>query len=322
MLKRLPGTRFRLLAGGLVALTVVAGVLVGGVLVGGGGRAIADGVGDCPKEILWCTVTGSDPGGPSDGGNPGNPGGGDGGSTGCSYKGNAVACYVPSLGYYNNSNSCYYRREDPQPPASDPIWAGRTAADGAFYMVTCYDGPAPWGSGMIDPAQQFVAPGDAGPSPLQLAQEALAEILLSPPDIQMAPSTDGVGGLVGLPVWMWITDGPHTWGPLTNSKSYGALTVNISAVGDSIDWNMGDGHTVTCDNPGAKYTAAAGAQASPKCGYRYTTPSYDKANSKYAITATTTWHVNWEGGGQNGVIVVTRTARSSVRINEAQVVVK
>jgi hypothetical protein len=324
VLKRHPAARKRLLGSAFVAIVMAAGVLVVGALAGHGTRAAADGSGSCPKEILWCTVSGGNPGNPGGVGDPVDPGDG-GGDNGCSYHGSAVACYKPGLGYYNSSDSCYYRREDPQPPAGDERWNGKTPADGAFYFITCYDGPAPWGSGAVDPVERFVPNGAGGPTPLELAEQALAEILLSPPNIQMAPSTTGVGGLVGLPVWMWDKinpASPNTWGPLTNSKSFGGLTVNIRAEGVSIVWNMGDGHRVTCDNPGTVYAATDGAKASPDCGYRYTKPSYSKRNGKYAITATATWHVNWAGGGQNGVIVVTRVARATVRINEAQVVVK
>ncbi len=324
MLRRRANARKQLLASGLVAVVLATGVLIAGALAGHGARAVAGGSGNCPKEILWCTVSGGNPGDPGD---PGDPGGGDsgGGGTGCVYKGSAVACYIPGLGDYDNADNCYYREEDPQPPAGDPRWGTNTPADGSFYMVTCYDGPPPWGSGNIDPVERFVKAGQAGPSPLQLAEEALAEILLSPPDIGLAPSATGVGGLVGLPVWMWDNVDPakrNTWGPLTNSKSYGALTVNITAEGNKIAWNMGDGHTVTCPNPGTKYSASAGGRASPTCGYRYETPSYGAKNGKFTVTATATWDVNWAGGGQSGVIVVTRVSRTTVRINEAQVVVK
>jgi hypothetical protein len=36
------------------------------------------------------------------------------------------------------------------------------------------------------------------------------------------------------------------------------------------------------------------------------------------VTAVTIWQVTWSGGGQDGVLTVTRTSRTRVRIGEMQ----
>jgi hypothetical protein len=299
-------------------ILATAVLLAGLAVVFGPGSAEAGGGGSCPPEIPWCTVTGT---GGGTGGGGGGTGGGS-GSTGCSYMGHDVACYEPGLGYYNSSNQCYYLREDPQPAADDPIWGTHTPDQGAFYEVTCFTGPPPWGSGQVEPGEEWINRPAAGPTPVDLANAALAKIRLDGPAIHMAPTPTGVGGLVGLPVWMWTTVNAHTWGPIHSSASSGALTVNITAKAAKIVWKMGDGSTVTCTNPGTAYVAADGSAASKSCGYRYDKPSYAQPKGKYAITATTTWTVTWIGGGDGGIITTTRTSNTTVRINEQQVVVK
>jgi hypothetical protein len=304
----------------LVARLATAAVLVASLVLALDVPASAGGGGSCPREIPWCTVTGT---GAGSGGGHGH-GGGGGATTGCYYKGQIVECYLPGLGYYNSADQCYYNRLDPQPAADDPVWKGHDPTLGAFYEISCFDGPPPWGQASFGSAEEWIATPAAGPTPAQLAAEALAKIRLDGASIHMAPTTSatGVGGLVGLQVWMWTTAGAHTWGPIGASASSGALTVRIEAKASKIVWNMGDGHHVTCTEPGQAYVASDGGGASSNCGYTYTKPSFNQASGRYTITATTTWRVTWQGGGDGGVIVTHRTSQASVRINEQQVVVK
>ena len=272
----------------------------------------AAGGGSCPPEILWCTGTGSD----TDLGG-GNSGAGN--SRDCTYRGVGVACYLPNLGYYRNG--CYYQRRDPQPSPDSPIWRDHTPGTGAFYDVYCALGPAPWGSGtVVFTAGLWIPAG--GLTPEELARQALARIRLDDPAIHMTPQPGGAGGLVGLPVWLWTPSGVHTWGPLSASASSGPITVTIRAAVANIEWQMGDGHHVTCTGPGTAYTAADGGQSSPTCGYRYTRPSTGQPGGLYHIVATTTWQVQWRGGGESGAITTARISSADIRINQAQVIVK
>jgi hypothetical protein len=300
----------------LVAVVVALGSPSSGEVRGGGAS--------CPPEILWCSYGGG--GGGSGGGGGGGGGGSGGGGDGtCAYIVGGVeyrvACYVGGLGFFNATNGCYYLRLDPQPPLSDPIYEGHTPGSGAVYRVTCYTGPPPWrGAESVD--RYWIDAGAPAIDPVDLAFAALAKIRLDPADIHTAPSTTGVGGLVGLPVWMWTPRTAHTWGPLSDQASAGPLTVFITATAARVVWNMGDGHTVTCTTPGTRYAARYGGGNSPDCGYTYTKSSRGESAGNYTITATTTWHVAWHGGGQSGVITVVRVAAVNIQINEAQVVVK
>src|SRR5262249_35603188 len=150
------------------------------------------------------------------------------------------------------------------------------------------------------------------PAPAQVALQALAKVHLLGAQIGIAPDPGGAGA-VGLPVWLWTAVTHYrdaagrdsgTWGTLTASATSGALTVTITATAQRIVWNMGDGASVSCDTPGAPYTAAAGLSDSPTCGYRYRKASTSTAApaGRFTITATTYWRVAWSGGGQAGVL--------------------
>jgi hypothetical protein len=119
---------------------------------------------------------------------------------------------------------------------------------------------------------------------------------------------------------MWTTVTPNTWGPISASASEAGLTVTITAKATQIVWDMGDGHSVTCTSPGTPFTNGDGGRQSPTCGYTYDQPSRDRAGGKYTVTATTSWVVNWAGGGATGEIDQTRTSATTVAIDELQVV--
>ncbi|MBX6749190.1 MAG: hypothetical protein IRY85_05865 [Micromonosporaceae bacterium] len=249
---------------------------------------------------------------------PGHPGGGSGGPGGPSHSGPCYAdsqygrvevpCYDDDWGAYDGNN-CWWR---PAPEHKDP--EGEGEQPGMWYRRYCI---SPHGSYWIF---QWV-PDGAAPrlTPEQLARRALASVRLLPADIQMAPDPSG-SGLVGLPVWMWTTVNPNTWGPISATDSDAGLTVTITARAASIAWDMGDGHTVICDNPGTPYEPRFGNRTSPTCGHVYTTPSRDRPGGVFPVTATTTWRITWSGGGESGVFTVLRQSQTSVSIGELQVV--
>jgi hypothetical protein len=269
----------------------------------------ADG-GCCPASAPNCHVGDHDPGNP---GNPGDPGG-PGGPRQCDWNGQSIPCNDDALGFYVGGG-CYLLRMVPQPVAEPPFGSDPTKT-GAWYVKSCFTGTdrkALW--------QLYVWQYDAQapPDPEQLARAALASIRLDGAAIGIVPrpvGADGVGGsgLVGLPVWMWTDRTPNTWGPITASATDAGLTVTISAQAVQIEWNMGSG-IVTCTTPGTAYDASYGRQSSPDCGYTYRVPG------TYTVTATTTWQVDWAGGGETGVITTTRTNTATIQIRELEVLV-
>jgi hypothetical protein len=252
--------------------------------------------------------------------NPGHPGGnnngGDGGGPSqprkcyakSQYGDVEVPCYHDDWGVYDDNN-CWWRPASDQPPPPED-----GEQPGSWYSVYCM---SPHGSYAV---LRWVPDREAPRlTPEQLARRALALIRLLPADIQIAPDPSG-SGLVGLPVWMWTTVNENTWGPISASDSDGGLTVTITARAVSIAWDMGDGRVVTCDNPGTPYESRFGNRPSPTCGHVYTSSSLDRPGGVYPVTATTTWRVSWEGGGQSGAYTVVRQSATTVRIGELQVV--
>ncbi|MFC4149023.1 hypothetical protein ACFO0M_22445 [Micromonospora mangrovi] len=305
------GTPRRLLvAAGLALLVALAGAPASAARPGDPGA-------DCPPGQNDCSVWDDEPGVPGDpGGGGGNTGGGGNGSGGgaakCQWNGRVIPCYDDVLGWFNTGDGCYYKLAEPQPTAPEgKQWYVQTCNGGDLgaQTVVLRDGPPPG----------FGTP----PDPEELARRALASISLLPPRIAVAPRRSKGAGLVGLPVWMWASRGASYFGPLTASASDRGLTVTITAKVDSIVWDMGDRHQVTCTGPGTPYDAKGdrAGQTSPDCGYD---GGYQRAGT-YRVGATTHWTVHWETGNgtTDGNIPQIRTSNTiPIQIQELQVVAR
>ena len=158
------------------------------------------------------------------------------------------------------------------------------------------------------PGSQFaddfiVVDGQPPPDPATIAGEILASINLRAVDIGLAPKPGPTSAsLIGLPVWMWVDDpSATTWGPESKSKTERGLTVTVTAAVDYVDWTMGDGTTVRCDQ-GTARPESDSVEPSPDCGHIYSTSSADQASGKFSITATSHWTVRWVAGALNGTL--------------------
>ncbi|MBT1184752.1 ATP-binding protein [Streptomyces sp. CJ_13] len=262
---------------------------------------------------------------PTDGGGGGGGNGGGSGEGGGSGKpemdGKTCAtgatrsgqwpCKLDGVGDFDDGTRCYVRLTDPQPPKSDPIWAGHT--DGAIYTFACM-------AMTNTPATSHMEwrgsnPVNTGPTAAELAQQAFARMRLDGAKIGSAPPA-GAKGLIGMPVWLWTEQTPQTWGPQSTTAAAGGLSVTVTAKVASIAWSMGDGTTITCTKPGTPYREGLGKADSPDCGHRYSKIGI------FTITATSTWTVEWVANtGQTGTIPDTiRTSTTTARIGELQVV--
>ena len=277
--------------------------------------AVADPpIGDCPPGSDSCHIIDTDPGGPGGGGDgDGDDGGGDGGGgeRTCTRGGEPIACYDPVFGWFNQDDECYYKLTEPQadPPPGGP-------ADGAWYTPTCLAG--------VQQPRWFDAPpagAEPPPDPETVALQALAEIRLREPDLQIKPDPNGAG-LVGLPVWLWVERGLETWGPISNDRTVRGLRVEITATVTNLTFDLGDGSPpVSCPSGGTPYPRGA-TGPSPDCGHVFTKSSRQQPGQKFTVTATTTWTVNWTAStGETGTLgPQSREATVGVRINELQVV--
>ncbi|MFI6661524.1 ATP/GTP-binding protein [Streptomyces sp. NPDC050523] len=215
---------------------------------------------------------------------------------------------------------CAYTRLDPQPPADNLGWDGHTPDDdGAVYQVNC---PATGRVGLV-----WQANGQNQPAPQidpeTLARQAVDSMKLVGPDIA-SPRPAG-HYVVGMPMWMWVNQGPTTYGPATATATAGGVTVTATARVSAVNWSMGDGGMpVLCQGPGTRYRPSVGLADSPDCGYRYARASAGRPGHRYAVTATSTWSITWQvqgvAGAGNGQWTETRATTQTTAVGEAQAV--
>jgi hypothetical protein len=210
---------------------------------------------------------------------------------------------------------------EPQPPGDSEYRLGHGAGEkGAVFIRTC-ELTRDDGSGtMQNEDLVWIADGEEPPAvdPEAVAAIAASKMKLLGPDI-VSPRAVG-RYTVGVPMWMWVNQTPTSYGPQTTSATAGAVTVTATARVSSITWNMGDGSTVTCNGPGTPYRASEGMAQSPTCGHVYAKTSAGAQSDKFSVTATSTWTVDWQGGGEAGQFSETRQSDVQVAIGELQVV--
>jgi hypothetical protein len=211
---------------------------------------------------------------------------------------------------------CKYTKVDPKPPANHPAWKGNDPKRNDLYLMACTDGRQNNTDGFV------VVPTGQPPvpqvDPQELAQRAVDSMTLLGPDIA-SPRAAGKY-TVGVPMWMWVNQSATTYGPNTASASADGITVTATAEVSKIVWTMGDGASVTCSGPGTPYTSSEGMAQSPTCGHMYSKTSAGAQNGKFPVTATSTWTINWQGGGQAGQLTEVRQTNVQVAVGEVQVV--
>jgi hypothetical protein len=221
---------------------------------------------------------------------------------------------VPCTITNGDGNQCYFGGNIGATPGG--------SGSGSVYMCP----PPP------DGAEADAPPGSAGQpatptvDPVILAWRATASMGLRAVDMQIAPAPVSENrdamGLVGLPVWMWADQTAATWGPQTASASDGPVNVTVTARVDRVQWDMGDGTVITCDQPGTPFDPARHTvdDESPDCGHTYLQTSSRQPDGLYTVTATSHWIAQWtDDTGQSGTIPFELTTSEQIRIGELQV---
>jgi hypothetical protein len=268
---------------------------------------------ECPPTIISCEIEAETPGTPGNSG-PKAPTQPVSDGQCRTATGNVVPCWNDEWGWFNASDSCYYKFREPQPPGTDPVWEGNFPA-GAVYDVSCAD---PLGAPGSNGGWTWLPgpPAGYGGDPAQLADKAVERMALEGPTIR-TPLDGAEIGTVGIPLWLWTEQGATTWGPTTATASVPGLSVTATAAARWIDWDLGDGSTMRCEGPGTPFIP--GQVESPTCDHVYTVSSAGQPGDVYTVTGTTTWEVTWSGGGMSGVLQVTRSSSTTVPIGELQV---
>lgn len=229
-----------------------------------------------------------------------------------------VACRDSQGGVWNGR--CYASVVDPPPAKTDLVWKGHNK--GVIMTCVLRIAACDQAAGIHLPAEDCVlrwwAPvPEGGVNVEQIARNAFAEANPTEIPIGIVPEDkpDRVG-LVGMPVWMWAQEpGIQTTGPLSATALAGTATVTSTGRVARIDWDMGDGTTVTCQGAGTPYQDSFGKKESPDCGH-----VYEKQGNPYTVTATSHWVVDWHGAGQSGSFTLDLTSETQIVVGEAHVI--
>ena len=150
--------------------------------------------------------------------------------------------------------------------------------------------------------------------PVVVARQAVKRLTLPSPIIEMAPPA-GSTQLIGLATWLWT--GPAMWRTATATASAGTVRATATATPVKVVWDMGDGHSVTCDGPGMPYDPTD-SNATTDCQYTWS------HGGTYQTTAAIFWKVTWTAtgaaGGGNFGLIAGPAARVAVRVTESQAV--
>lgn len=191
---------------------------------------------------------------------------------------------------------------DREPPTTYP--GDETA--GAWYTLSCLGPGGTWPTpGPVEFGLAWTADSaDAGPDPEELARRALASITLVPPQVKLNPPATGSVPL-GMPVWLAVQETGAGWGPIDSGPVCDqGLCVTVTAVAEHVDWELGDGASVSCGRgqntawrPGMEFLSPP----EDACHHFYQQVSRDEPGGSYRASAMVTWRAEWEGGGQSGV---------------------
>jgi hypothetical protein len=136
--------------------------------------------------------------------------------------------------------------------------------------------------------------------------------------------------VVNIPTWLWID--PSIWRPFAASATAGAVTATAVATPSSVTWSMGDGGTVVCEGPGARYdTSKPASEQDTDCSYTYRqssigqpSPDGNPNDGAYPVTATITWAVSWTvtGASGGGALPYLRTSSTvPVRVEQVESII-
>ena len=188
-----------------------------------------------------------------------------------------------------------------------------TPEEGRNYGLYCYD-PA----GQIVESRLILYraadPFSGVAAAERAASEALRRLDLPAPTIGLNPPI-GVDQLVGLPLWLWVT---NPWEPHAASASLSGVTSTVTATPVRVDFDLGDGTVVRCA-PGTPYDPTRPARSQ----HSSCTHTYTRAGS-WLVTATLVYDVTWVAtngaGGPLGIL--DRGGQVPVHVVEAQALVR
>jgi hypothetical protein len=125
-----------------------------------------------------------------------------------------------------------------------------------------------------------------------------------------------VSQLVGVRTWLWID--PAQWQPQSATAAVPGLSATVTAQPTTVQWDMGDGTTLTCDGPGVAYDPGRpdGDQHSD-CSHVF------EHDGTHDVRATIEWQVRWTASdGSSGALPdVTRATQFPLQAEQRQAVI-
>lgn len=149
------------------------------------------------------------------------------------------------------------------------------------------------------------------PDPAVLGQTAVLDLNLpaSVPEIGPDPSLNEWNlAMVGYPLWV-SADNTDTAQATMNVWGF---PVQLSAVRKSLEFDMGDGNTITCTSTTPWSPGVAPGAESPDCGYAY------QQVGNYEVIAVANWEVTWSVLGQTGVVPIEKAGAIDLPVGELQ----
>ena len=187
-------------------------------------------------------------------------------------------------------------------------WAGNDPSAGHIELNKCVlgDSSVP-GGGQLQ--LRFVPNGGTAgpvapppPTPEQLAQQAISQLVVPPPSIGVGP--DRAKLAVKLWTWLWVDNPP----PASVTVAAG-VSVTATATLTSTWWSLGEPASsgdvympgapviLTCQGAGTPPPAEYDWKTEPPCGHMFAWRSLKErtgGTGTWPVTATTTWTVTWQ----------------------------
>lgn len=214
-------------------------------------------------------------------------------------------------------------------------WGGNDPSAGHVEINKCAVGDRNIPGGLT-PQLRFVPnAGPAGPAapppptPEQLAQRAIAQLVVPAPTIGVGP--DRAKLAVNLWTWLWVDNPP----PVSVTAAAGTVSVTATATLTSTIWSLGepaggDAYVpgaptlLTCQGAGVPPPAVYDWRAEPPCGHKFAWRSLKERTGgigKWPVTATTNWTVAWQSNtGVSGVDALTATTADQWDVGEFRTV--
>ena len=281
-----------------------------------------------------CTVYAGGGGGGGDaaGGGGGGDTGGGGGTSTCHWDtGNGHAPGVVPCGKDGAAwnGFCYLSLMEPQPPKvvdGDGVWGDHTT--GAIYTCSA-PGPGEPQIGIVGLEFWLATPPPGlGPSPEQLAQQALKTLAILPPVPGRYPAGTLKDGrpytVVRAYTWYWTS--PDPFQPQTATAAAGGVSSTVTVAPAALTFKPGDGSAaVSCEGPGVAWSPNYGPwAASPVgCDYQYPHSSIHEPNGEVTATYGIDWKITWTSNvGDSGTLPdITTRAQSTFAVAEVESVV-